>query len=77
MADKRSGEIWSGPVSMTSSAILTYATGQRGNIEDAQRTWLKARDTCGERVSCLKSAYDDRIRALNDVVSGVASRGPF
>jgi len=58
-------------------ATSLVAMGQRGNIEDAQRTWLKARDTCGERVSCLKSAYDDRIRALNDVVSGVASRGPF
>jgi hypothetical protein len=26
-------EIWSGPVSMTSSAILTYATGQRGDLD--------------------------------------------
>jgi uncharacterized protein len=58
-------------------ATSLVAMGQRGNIEDAQRTWLKTRDTCGERVSCLMSAYNDRIRALNDVVSGVASRGPF
>ena len=33
MAEHTSGEIWSGPVSMTSSAILTYATGQRGDID--------------------------------------------
>lgn len=58
-------------------ATSLVAMGQRGNIEDAQRTWLKILDTCGGRVTCLMSAYDDRIRALNDVVSGVASRGPF
>jgi uncharacterized protein len=58
-------------------ATSLVAMGQRGDIEDAQRTWLKTRDTCDKRVSCLTTAYEDRIRALNDVVAGVASRGPF
>lgn len=33
MRERTSGEIWAGPVSMTSSAILTYATGQRGDLD--------------------------------------------
>jgi hypothetical protein len=33
MAASASGEIWASPVSMTSSAVLTYATGQRGDID--------------------------------------------
>lgn len=58
-------------------ATSLVAMGQRGDIEDAQRTWLKTRDACGKRITCLTTAYDDRIRALNDVVAGVASHGPF
>ncbi|MSP23703.1 MAG: hypothetical protein EXR75_00775 [Myxococcales bacterium] len=33
MRDRSSGEIWSGPVSMTSAAVLAYGTGRRGDIE--------------------------------------------
>jgi hypothetical protein len=33
MREHTSGEIWSSPVSMTSSAVLTYGTGQRGDID--------------------------------------------
>ena len=33
LRERTSGEIWSSPVSMTSAAILTYATGQRGDID--------------------------------------------
>lgn len=33
MKDRASGEIWAGSVSMTSSAVLTYATGQRGGLD--------------------------------------------
>lgn len=33
MRERASGEIWAGAVSMTSSAVLTYATGQRGGVE--------------------------------------------
>ena len=28
-----SGEIWAGPISMTSSAVLSYGTGQRGSLD--------------------------------------------
>ncbi|HRI63663.1 MAG TPA: alkaline phosphatase family protein [Polyangium sp.] len=33
MAEHRSAEIWCGTVSVTSSAVLTYGTGQRGDLE--------------------------------------------
>ena len=37
MRSHRSAEILAGPVSMTSSAILTFATGQRGRLEQVAR----------------------------------------
>ncbi len=33
MKQRSSAEIWSGPVSMTSAAVLAYGTGRRGDIE--------------------------------------------
>jgi uncharacterized protein len=53
------------------------AMGQRGNIGDAQRQWLKTRDACGGDVACLSKAYSDRIGQLNAVISDIASRGPY
>jgi len=53
------------------------AMGQRGDIGDAQRQWLKSRDACGGDIACLHKAYDDRIRQLNAVISDIASRGPY
>lgn len=58
-------------------AASLVGMGQRGDIQDGQRRWLETRDACGKRISCLAAAYDRRIRELNDVVSGIASRGPF
>ena len=51
--------------------------GQRGNIQDGQREWLKKRAACGGNIGCLTRAYDTRIRELNDVMAAIASRGPF
>jgi uncharacterized protein len=53
------------------------AMGQRGDIQDAQRAWLKKRDACGSDIACLAKAYDKRIGDLNDVMAAIASRGPF
>lgn len=51
--------------------------GRRGDIEDSQRKWLKRRAACGKRIDCMTRAYDARIRELNDVISDIASRGPY
>ena len=51
--------------------------GQRGDLRDAQREWLKTREACGASVPCLTDTYATRIRALADVIDGIASHGPF
>ena len=58
-------------------ATSLVAMGQRGDIGDAQRQWLKRRDACGRDVACLRTAYSDRIGQLNAVIAAIASRGPF
>jgi len=60
-----------------SVATSLVAMGQRGDIQDAQRKWLASREACGRNVGCLTAAYDERIRALNNVIAGIASRGPY
>jgi len=58
-------------------ATSLVAMGQRGDIQDAQRAWLKTRDGCGSDVACLTRAYDARIAVLNGVIDSIAKRGPF
>jgi uncharacterized protein len=53
------------------------AMGQRGDIGDAQRKWLKERDACGNDAACIARAYQSRITALSAVLDAIASRGPF
>jgi uncharacterized protein len=60
-----------------SVATSLVAMGQRGDILDGRRKWLETREACGKRISCLTATYDTRIRELNDVVVGIASRGPY
>ncbi|HMJ11857.1 MAG TPA: alkaline phosphatase family protein, partial [Polyangiaceae bacterium] len=43
MREHRSAEIWAGPVSMTSSAILAYGTGQPGGLEQIVHNLSPAR----------------------------------
>lgn len=58
-------------------ATSLVAMGRRGDIEDQQRAWLKKREACGSRVSCLDRTYSERIAELNGVIESIASRGPF
>ncbi|HUB65668.1 MAG TPA: hypothetical protein VL996_14695 [Methylocella sp.] len=58
-------------------ATSLVAMGQRGDIGDAQRQWLKTREACGGKVACLTKAYDARIAQLNQVIDDIASRGPY
>ncbi len=53
------------------------AMGQRGDIGDAQRLWLKRRNQCGADIACISAAYKDRIQALSAVIDAIASHGPF
>jgi uncharacterized protein len=53
------------------------AMGQRGDIGEAQRKWLKERNACGDDSACIARAYQSRITALSAVLDAIASRGPF
>jgi len=53
------------------------AMGQRGDIGDAQRDFIKTREACGIRIACIRAAYDKRIAELDAVMKNIASRGPF
>ncbi len=53
------------------------AMGQRGDIGDAQRKWLRERNACGDDTTCLARAYQSRIAALSAALDTVASHGPF
>ena len=58
-------------------ATSLVAMGQRGDIGDAQRQWLKSRNQCESDIACVAQAYKDRIGVLSAVIDGIASRGPF
>ncbi|HVU04594.1 MAG TPA: alkaline phosphatase family protein [Polyangiaceae bacterium] len=63
MRTRASGEIWAGPVSMTTSAVLSIGTGQRGRLEQVVRnvsagrppfdTWFSAAKEQGLRVGVV------------------------
>jgi uncharacterized protein len=58
-------------------AMSLVAMGQRGDIGDAQKQWLKTRAACGANIACLSKAYDDRISQLNKVIDAIAANGPY
>jgi uncharacterized protein len=51
--------------------------GQRGDMQDAQRDFIKAREACGADIACLRRAYDARIAQLQAVMQRVQEKGPF
>ena len=51
--------------------------GQRGDMQDAQRDFIKAREACGAEIACLRGAYDARIAQLQAVMQRVQEKGPF
>ncbi len=38
---------------------------QAARMQQDQRSWLRARNSCGEDVRCLKARYEERIARLN------------
>ena len=42
------------------------AMGSRGTLQDDQTAWLKTRQACGPDAACLKTAYETRLKQLND-----------
>jgi uncharacterized protein len=58
-------------------ATALVGMGQRGDIGDQQRQWIKMRDACGADISCLARAYRARIEELSAILDSIAARGPF
>lgn len=48
-----------------------FAMGTRGDMADRQKQWLEQRATCGEDVACLRAAYDQRIRQLQEIYAQI------
>jgi uncharacterized protein len=42
------------------------AMGSRGTLQDEQTAWLKKRQACEADTSCIKAAYDERLKQLDD-----------
>jgi uncharacterized protein len=53
------------------------AMGQRSDVNDAQRKWLKERNACDDDTVCLTRAYQSRINALSTAIDAIATRGPY
>jgi uncharacterized protein len=51
--------------------------GARGDLEDAQVTWLKRRGACGSDRACLDRAYEERLQQLRAGFEALAKRGPL
>jgi uncharacterized protein len=51
--------------------------GQRGDMLEAQRNFLREREACQANISCLRRSYETRIAQLQAVMERVRERGPF
>lgn len=45
--------------------------GNRDIVKDDQAAWLKKRSACGADAACLRSAYEERLKALNEAYKGL------
>jgi uncharacterized protein len=53
------------------------AMGQRGNIQDDQRTFIREREQCKAEMACILGRYDRRIDQLTMVMNAIKTKGPF
>jgi uncharacterized protein len=53
---------------VTTFDILTslLAMGNRDKMKDEQSAWLKKRQACGEDVECIRAAYGERLKQLDE-----------
>lgn len=51
--------------------------GQRGDLQDAQRAFIRQREGCGTDIACLRRVYEARIAQLQTVMERVRGQGPF
>ena len=65
---------------VTTFTILTHVLpmGGRDALRDEQQVWLKQRNACGGKVSCIARHYQQRQTQLDDLLqTRVYQHGPF
>ncbi|MCB5205083.1 hypothetical protein LH464_21690 [Neorhizobium sp. T786] len=48
------------------------AMGARGTMQDDQTAWLSKRQACGADVDCIRAAYDERMKQLNEAYANLS-----
>ncbi len=53
---------------VTTFDMLTnlVAMGNRDRLREEQSAWLKKRQACGNDTDCIRAAYDERLRQLDE-----------
>ncbi|QIO07552.1 lysozyme inhibitor LprI family protein [Acinetobacter shaoyimingii] len=51
--------------------------GTRGAIQDEQAAWLKQRNLCGAKITCLSQRYQERQQKLDQHMQRIYALGPF
>jgi uncharacterized protein len=59
---------------VTTFDILTslLAMGNRGKLQEEQSIWLKKRQACAEDVECIRNAYVERLKQLDEAYKGLS-----
>lgn len=47
------------------------AMGSRGTLQDEQTAWLKKRQECQADAACIKAAYDERLKQLDETYKNI------
>ena len=47
------------------------AMGNRDKMHEDQSGWLKRRQACGEDVACIRAAYDERLKQLDEAYNSL------
>ena len=58
-------------------SLRFVAMGERGDLIDGQRQWVRDREKCGRDKNCLRAAYAKRTAVYEAILKRVESHGPF
>ncbi|MPZ40673.1 MAG: hypothetical protein GEU95_22005 [Rhizobiales bacterium] len=59
------------------TVIKLVGMGVRGDLQDQQRVFLRARSDCGHDRMCIRNLYTARIHALETEVTRISRGGPY
>ena len=53
------------------------AMGERADLIDSQRAWVKQRESCGADKNCIRAAFARRASVFEGILRRAESHGPF